>query len=112
MKENERYTITIKGPEGTEIYEGKGLLLFVQRDKGDNETSTKVIGHEYNMSLLPDAMSDCELLPYACSAVGLAIGKRLAPRPNPIEAALKAALQRAVKDEDDEDEDEDEDDEE
>ncbi len=108
MKENERYTITIKGPEGTEIYEGKGLLLFVQSDKGDNKTSTKVIGHEYNMSLLPDALSDGDFLPYACSAVGLAIGKRLAPRPNPIEAALKAALQRAVKNEDEEDEEDEE----
>ena len=108
MKENERYTITIKGPEGTEIYEGKGVLLFVQQARDNNEMNTKIIGHEYNMSLLPDAMSNSDFLPYACSAVGLAIGKRLAPRPNPIEAALKAALQRAVKDEDEEDDEDEE----
>lgn len=107
MKENERYTITIKGPEGTEIYEGKGVLLFVQQARDNNEMNTKIIGHEYNMSILPDALSNGDFLPYACSAVGLAIGKRLAPRPNPIEAALNAALQRAVKDEgEDEDEEE------
>ena len=107
MKENERYTITIKGPEGTEIYEGKGVLLFVQQARDNNEMNTKIIGHEYNMSILPDALSNGDFLPYACSAVGLAIGKRLAPSPNPIEAALNAALQRAVKDEgEDEDEEE------
>lgn len=102
MKENERYTITIKGPEGTEIYEGEGFLMFLQKPTGTGY-STELIGHHVNDSLLPKAMAESsDLLPVAFAACGLAIGKRLAPAPNPLAEILKGALSRAMKDENDE----------
>lgn len=90
------YTITIKGPEGTEIYEGEGLLMFLQKPT-DTGYNTKVIGHHFNESLLPEAMvASGDLLPAAFAAAGLAIGKHLAPRLNPLEAILKGALHKAM----------------
>jgi len=95
-----KYTITIKGPEGTEIWEGDGLLMFLQRPT-DTGYNTQIIGHHVNDSLLPEAMVNSgDLLPVAFAAVGIAIGKRLCPAPNPLEAALKAAIERAASKED------------
>ncbi len=76
------YTITIKGPEGTEIYEGDGFLMLVQQRK-DNGIHTQVVGHDFNDADLAHAISDdCKLAQIAFGAVGFVIGKRFAP-PDP-----------------------------
>lgn len=73
------YTITIKGPEGTEIHEGNGFLMIVQHHR-ENGTQTTIVGHNFNDSEIADAFScDSKLTPIAFGAVGLAIGKRFAP---------------------------------
>lgn len=91
-----KYTVTITGPEGTEIYEGEGFLMILQ-SRTDTGSSSQIIGHNVNDSLLPGAMVNSrDLLPVAFATAGLAIGKRLAPRPNPLEAILKGALDKAM----------------
>lgn len=92
-----KYTVTINGPEGTEIYEGEGILMFLQ-NRTDTGSRTQIIGHNVNDSMLPEAMAkSSDLLPAAFAACGLAIGKRLCPAPNPLEAILKDALDKAMK---------------
>lgn len=93
-----KYTVTITGPEGTEIYEGEGFLMFLQ-SRTDTGFNTTIIGHNVNDSQLPEAMvRSPDLLPVAFATAGLAIGKRLAPRPSPLEEILKGALDKAMKD--------------
>jgi len=92
-----KYTVTIQGPEGTEIWEGDGLLMFLQKPT-DTGCNTQVIGHHVDDSRLPYALAESsDLLPVAFAACGLAIGKRLAPRPDPLEEILKGALDKAMK---------------
>ena len=103
------YTITIKGPEGTEIHEGSGFLLFLQKpvETGDRLYKTSVMGEHFNDSLLPEAlMQNRRLIQQAFAAVGLAIGKHFAP-PDPadIKKLIEALDQRYGDDEDDGDED-------
>ena len=103
-----KYTVTIQGPEGTEIWEGDGLLMFLQKPT-DTGCNTQVIGYHVDESQLPGTMAKSpDLLPAAFAACGLAIGKRLAPTPSPLAEILKGALSRAMKDEDEEDEDDEE----
>ena len=73
------YTITIKGPEGTEIHEGDGFLMIVQHHS-ESGTKTSITGHNFDDSAIADAFSyDSKLTPIAFGAVGFAIGKRFAP---------------------------------
>jgi len=73
------YTITIKGPEGTEIHEGDGFLMIVQHHS-ESGTKTSITGHDFNDAEIADTFScDSKLTPIAFGAVGLAIGKRFAP---------------------------------
>lgn len=91
-----KYTVTINGPEGTEIYEGEGFLMFLQ-SRTDTGFNTQIIGYNVNDSQLPEAMvRSPDLLPVAFATAGLAIGKRLAPRPDPIEEILKGAFKKAM----------------
>ena len=77
-----KYTITITGPEGTEIHEGSGFLLFLQKlsDEPKSVGRTSVIGEHFNDALLPEAIAgDPKLLQLAFSAAGLAMGRFFAP---------------------------------
>ena len=94
-----KYTVTINGPEGMEIWEGDGLLMFLQK-KTDTGYNTQIVGHHVNDSLLPETIAKSpDLLPAAFAACGLAIGKHLCPAPNPLEAILKGAIGKALGDE-------------
>lgn len=76
------YTITIKGPEGTEIYEGEGFLMLVQH-RADNGVHTQIVGQDFDDADLAYMISkNSRLAPIAFGAVGFAIGKRFAP-PDP-----------------------------
>jgi hypothetical protein len=100
------YTFTIKGPEGTEIWEGDGFLLIVQHHS-ESGTKTSITGHDFNGAEIADTFSrDSKLAPIAFGAVGLAIGKRFAP-PDPadIKKLMEALDHRYGDDEDDGDED-------
>ena len=102
------YTITIRGPEGTEIHTGSGFLLFLQKpvETGDRFYKTSVMGEHFNDSLLPEAlMQDRRLIQNAFATVGLAIGKHFAPPdPSDIKKLMEALDHRYGDDGDEEDE--------
>ena len=88
-----KYTITIQGPEGAEVYEGNGFLMFLQ--KASDETrkigKTTIVGKHFVNALLPDTLAqNHQLLPLAFSAVGLAIGRYFSPNPAMLDVLAKA----------------------
>lgn len=100
------YTITIKGPEGTEIHEGDGFLMLVQHRK-DGGTQTTIVGHDFDDAELAYTISDnSKLAPIAFGAVGFAIGKRFAPPSSEDIKKLIRAIGGPSEDSEDDEEDE------